>query len=163
VVVVAGGVDLGRLLTELMAEGASVVLSSGDAANRPVVGRALDCRLVEGLRVSVTIDRAACRAVLAAVQETGRIAVTVTRPSTHRCVQIKGTDALAVPVTEGDRADLPIHIDSFVRDVADIGFEEPLIRALMHHDPDDLATLLFTPSAVFDQTPGPRAGSPLTP
>ena len=38
-----------------------------------------------------------------------------------------------------------------------------MVRALLWIEPEDLATLAFTPAAAFTQTPGPGAGAPLRP
>jgi hypothetical protein len=44
-----------------------------------------------------------------------------------------------------------------------LGFPEPLVRALLDCRDEDLVALTFTPVAVFNQTPGAQAGTPLTP
>ncbi|MGQ9367908.1 hypothetical protein [Azospirillum sp. ST 5-10] len=145
-------------------EGVSVVVSSSDRANRPVLSRALACRVEpDGRRVGLLLSASASAALLDAVAETGRLAVVVTRPSTHRSVQLKGEDARVVPPTAGALDAVAHHVGPFVRDLESIGFEEPFVRTLMACDPADLAALVFTPSAGFDQTPGPKAGDALAP
>lgn len=166
--VVSGTVVLSGALAAFLADGVSVLVSSSDAGNRPAVGRAIGCRLSpDGRRITVYLAASACADLLRAIGETGRIAVAVSKPSTHRSVQIKGRDAVPVPPDADTDADiggaLSRKIDSFTRDVVGIGFEEALVRTLMAYDPADLVAVAFTPSGVFDQTPGPNAGNAIAP
>ncbi|MBP2296423.1 hypothetical protein [Azospirillum rugosum] len=157
-------VVLGEALGAFLMEGVSVLVSSSDAGNRPALGRALGCRLSADRRmVTVYVAAVPCADLLAAIGQTGRIAVAVSKPSTHRSVQIKGQDARLVPC-EADTADVIARkIDAFTEDVVGIGFTEALVRTLMDHDPADVVAVAFTPSGVFDQTPGPNAGNAIAP
>ena len=49
-------------------------------------------------------------------------------------------------------------IDGFAAELAGMGFTEAFVRAVMDFDPADLVALHLDPAAVFDQTPGPKAG-----
>jgi hypothetical protein len=53
------------------------------------------------------------------------------------------------------------YCDAFVAELCPLGYDEPLIRALLWFDPNDLRAVTFTPREAFLQTPGPRAGEPL--
>ncbi|CAO3430935.1 hypothetical protein [Azospirillum endophyticum] len=137
----------------------SVNVATSDRAGRPLVARAVAARTEDGgERLSVLIDGRANAALVAAVAETGRLAVVFSEPSTHRSLQIKGEGAaVAVPTAE-EAALAGLYIDGFVAELTGIGFTESFLRAVMAFDPADLVTLHLRPSAVFDQTPGPRAG-----
>ncbi|HET9130445.1 MAG TPA: hypothetical protein VFO86_05825, partial [Terriglobia bacterium] len=60
-----------------------------------------------------------------------------------------------------DRKIAERYCDSFIRVVCPLGYHEALIRAYLWFDPEELATIAFTPGEAFLQTPGPRAGEPL--
>ena len=53
------------------------------------------------------------------------------------------------------------HSDAFVDEVAPLGFAAPLVRSLLDFPDDDIVAITFTPTAAYDQSPGPRAGAPL--
>jgi hypothetical protein len=129
----------------------------------PNIARATGCRLSADRRVATIIVAAtAGAAVLDDVRRTGAIAVVFTQPSTHRTVQLKGSDARIVPLEPGDAALVERYILAFAADVRPFGFAENFMRALLSHAPDDLVGVQFTIGAAFSQTPGPQAGSPLT-
>jgi hypothetical protein len=47
------------------------------------------------------------------------------------------------------------------REIQLVGFAPPLTRAMLAHRLEDVVAVRFTPEQAFDQTPGPRAGTPL--
>ena len=142
--------------------GLSIVVASRSEDNVPSVARALGCRVAED-RGSVTIFLWAPQAgaLLTDIRATGMVAVVFSRPSTHRTIQLKGRDARVVPRDEGGRAIVARNTDLLVQDLAWLGHRQDLARAYLHCEPDELAAIVFTPSAGFDQTPGPGAGKPL--
>jgi len=161
---VGQGTGLSEAVIRFLERGVSVSVASSDRAKRLRLGRALGCRAsADGAWLSVYLDRAASGALLAAIAETGRVAVVITEPSTHRSVQVKGEDA-RVGALEPEEAGIPAHhTDAFVVELAGIGFTEDFTRALMAHDPADVVAVRLRPAAVFDQTPGPNAGARVPP
>ncbi|WP_247871973.1 hypothetical protein [Azospirillum sp. TSO35-2] len=157
------GGGLGDATIAFLARRVSVSVASSDRANRPCVGRALGARAsADGARLTVLVDGRANAALVAAVAETGRLAVVISEPSTHRSIQVKG-DTAVVATPTADEAALPAHhTDLFVAELVGIGFTEPFVRTVCAHDPADLVALHLRPGAVFDQTPGPNAGAPLS-
>jgi hypothetical protein len=137
----------------------SVNVATSDRDGRPLVARAVAARVSPGgERLTVLIDGRANAALVAAVAETGRLAVVFTKPSTHRSIQIKD-DAATVAAPTVEEAALPgPYIDGFIAELAGMGFTEAFVRAVMEFDPSDLVALHLDPAAVFDQTPGPKAG-----
>ncbi|QCG95210.1 hypothetical protein E6C67_15050 [Azospirillum sp. TSA2s] len=137
----------------------SVNVATSDRDGRPLVARAVAARVSPGgERLTVLIDGRANAALVAAVAETGRLAVVFTEPSTHRSIQIKD-DAATVAALTVEEAALPgPYIDGFIAELAGMGFTEAFVRAVMEFDPSDLVALHLDPAAVFDQTPGPKAG-----
>jgi len=153
---------LGEDLAAFLESGVSIVAASCDAAGRPVVGRALGCEVAGG-GTALTLYLAATpnAALLQAVSGTGRIAVVFTQPSNHRSIQVKGEAAVVAPAGAQAQPLLARHVAEFCADLALIGFSEPFTRTFMAHDPGDVVSVSFSPAEIFDQTPGPRAGSPL--
>jgi len=147
-------------LTAFLADGVSVVVSSGGAGGWPAVARALGCTVAaDGRRVTVFLAESASQGLLAATAAGGQVAVVVTKPSTHRSIQIKGRAAARVPLPADARAVLAHHGEAFARDLLTIGYDRRFTRTLMDHDPADVVAVAFTPCGIFDQTPGPNAGS----
>jgi hypothetical protein len=128
----------------------------------PNIARATGCRLSDDCRVATLVVAAtAGAALLDDVRRTGSIAVVFTQPSTHRTVQLKGSDARIVPLEPGDAGLVERYTLAFAAEVRPFGFSEAFMRALLSHGPDDLVGVQFTICAAFSQTPGPHAGSPL--
>lgn len=140
--------------------GVSILAASSDRSNLPTIVRAVGCLVSPGRR-EVTILVPPYEPLLGAVRDTGTIAVTFTRPSTHQALQLKGRDARPISPAENASAIMAAYADAFVADLCPLGYTEELVRALVWCDPDTVSAIVFTPTAAFQQTPGPRAGHPL--
>lgn len=119
-----------------------------------------------GLTV-VDADRPRCRLVLAAddlpalVRRGGRglFAVTVTNVFTLASVQLKGPAGDFVPATDDDLATVEDYCDRFFGAIFEI---DGIPRALMDRQvPLDFIACEIEVEQLYDQTPGPRAGSPV--
>lgn len=155
---------LSEAILHFLERGVSLVVASSDRANQPRVGRALAVHVpADGARIGVCLDRTANAALLAAVAETGRFALTATEPSTHLSIQLIGEDAVVTAADEEATVLAARHVDAFVAELALIGYGDAFTRALMAHDPATLAVVRFCPSRLYDQTPGPKAGTAVPP
>lgn len=145
-----------------MASGVSINTSSSGAEGIPSQCRAFGCR-VEGEGHRITVFLAAFQAVdlLRDVAGGRAIAVVFSDPATHRTLQVKGRDAQAEPLVEGDAARVSAYRTDFVQRLRPLGFTEPMIRALLDCPEADLVAVGFTPDSAFNQTPGLQAGAPL--
>lgn len=114
-------------------------------------------RCAEGW-VSVLIPRSQAEDVLELVARTGAVAVTFSRPSSHRTLQMKGGDARVEPASTDDLVAWRRYRDTFAAELADIGFGGAYAMAMLAVDEPDLMAVRFSPGAVFVQTPGPDAG-----
>ena len=141
--------------------GVSILAATSDERHRPVVTRILGCRVASD-RSLVTVLAPASDAFVDAVRRTKRIAVVFSEPSTHRTIQLKGADARTTPLRKTDGALAKRYADGFVAEVCPLGYEEEVMRALVSCDPPGLVPVTFSPTAAFLQTPGPRAGDPLS-
>ena len=149
-------------LAAFITGGVSIVAASRGPRNAPVIARAAGCRAsADPARVTLLLARSQAGALLEAAEATGAISVVFSQPSSHRSYQLKGADARVEPPAPGDAALLARYADAFAADLCPLGYAEQMVRALVWAPAGDFAALTFTPSAAFDQTPGPRAGSAL--
>lgn len=141
--------------------GVSISLASCGPDHLPSMSRGLGCKVLDaGRQVAVFVRRSQSKALLAHIRSSGRVANVFSLPSSNRTLQLKGCDARIVR----SPADLPIvdkHLADFILEVIPLGMAEAVVRAILAARPDDLATVVYTPCAVFSQTPGPKAGERL--
>lgn len=144
--------------------GISMTVASRAPGNLPELGRALGCRVApDRSRVTVYLPGDQLPALVGALRESRAVAVVFSQPSTHRTIQLKGTDAAVERATPADVVLCAQWADGFVAALASYGIGEPLVRAFLWCEPGSLQAVSFTPCAAFQQTPGPRAGAPLAP
>jgi hypothetical protein len=142
--------------------GVMVSVASRDTGHVASLSRALGCRVApDRRRMTAFLPASQCETLLRDLRETGTIAVVFTQPSTHRTIQLKGTDATLGPLEPGDTALIDANIDALVKDVAPLGYSEIFVRTLLAYEPEDLVEVTFTPTSAFAQTPGPQAGKRL--
>jgi hypothetical protein len=139
----------------------SVIVASRNADRVPDVVRGCGCRVSRDRRqVTVLIEPARASSLLDDVAGNGLIAVVFSQPSTHRTIQLKGEDARIVPVTAADRVAVRRHHQQWCAELTGIGYP-PEFAAAVHGGNGPIAAIRFTPTAAFQQTPGPGAGQPL--
>lgn len=129
-----------------------------DAANH--IGKAYGCRVDDdGRSITLILSALQTGALLADLRDNHRLAVAFCRPTTAQTLQIKSVDARVVALGRDDYCTLANHTDMMVAEITRIGFPESLVRPLFSCATADAVAVRFTPSAVFDQTPGPNAGA----
>jgi len=140
----------------------SINVASRSAGNLAVLVRASGCRVApDRRRVTLFLARSKSETVIEALRATRVVAAVFTLPSSHRSVQLKGTDAEVGSPAAGDLEKAGRYIEAFAREIDPLGYRPDMGRALLWLDAADLVVLTFTPSAAFMQTPGPGAGAPL--
>ena len=142
--------------------GVSVVVAARDTGNVPRLARALGCRVSDDRRrVTVYLGAFQAAALLAAIRAEGAIAVAFNLPSTHRAFQLKGTDATACrSTTPTSRTPGATSTPSPPTSGCSATRTRTDVRCCGSIRPSSPA-VTFTPTAAFEQTPGPRAGVPL--
>jgi hypothetical protein len=139
----------------------SVVVGSRDTQHVPDVVRGCGCRVSrDRRRVTVLVEAARSGSVLENIATNGQIAVVFSQPSTHRTIQLKGSDARLTRVTGADRGIAQRHLLAWVQDLQLIGYAAEFARAV-RGEALDLAAVTFTLASAFLQTPGPAAGKRL--
>jgi hypothetical protein len=158
----AGTVPLEAAHAEFAQGGVSVIVATRDAGLVADAIRACGCRVSrDRRRVTVLVDRVRAETLVANVAANGQIAVVFSQPSTHRTIQLKGTDAAVVRPQPSDRALAASHREEWIDELGRIGYAREFAAAFWGRLPETLVAVAFTPSAAFQQTPGPAAGQPL--
>ena len=148
-------------LAEFCQSGVSIVLASCDRTARPVVGRAVACRIASDGEMRVVLRESSNLRLLDALRDGARLAVTFTQPTTHRSIQLKAPGAGLVAANVSDGPAAIGQTAAFRRELMEIGYSETFAAAYCSFEPHDLVTIAFLPAQAFVQTPGPSAGSVL--
>jgi hypothetical protein len=147
----------------MMVRGVSVIVSASDAAQVPSVMRAVGSQIsASGEHITVFLNRSQSAQLLRNVAATDRLAVVFSEPSTHRTLQLKARGVRLREAAQGDVPALERYLHSMQAELGTIGIGPSLVAAMLAHQIDDVVALEFTPEEAFDQTPGPRAGQPIT-
>lgn len=148
--------------TWMVQAGPSITIASCNESLRPSLGQGLGCR-VEAGRERITVFLLEPRNLdLVADLRAGRaFAVVFTHSSSLRSVQLKAVSAREVPLQPGDQERIVAYTGAVALQWATTGVPEILAQTLLCRSPGTLLAFEFTPHVAFDQTPGPRAGTPL--
>jgi hypothetical protein len=142
--------------------GISILAASRDDALVPSIARASGCRVSKDRQaVSIFLPLSQALQLVADVRRCARIAVVFSRPSTHRTLQLKGDDARVRAAGSDEAASIPAYVEAFAREIGLLGHTEEQARTMFEFRAEDLVAIDFTPNAAFEQTPGPKAGTPL--
>jgi hypothetical protein len=146
-------------LRSLLRAGPAVIVATSDERLRPQVSRGWGPELEPGGTVLVMCVAAAAGSPMHAnLERGGTIAATFSAPTTYRSVQLKGPVlTVGEPVAE-QLSRVDEHLAAFVEQVAQVGL--PPSRAPRLREPALLAVQMEIRER-YDQTPGPKAGSPL--
>jgi hypothetical protein len=146
----------------IVAPTASIAVATRDARNRPSLFKAVACRVDPSrTRVTLYVDQQAGHAVVRALRSGSPVAAVFSEPATHRTLQLKGERADVSAVPPADREYARQHFESIVEHIAALDYSAAGVRCYFHYTPEQLVAITFTPTAAFEQTPGPEAGVPL--
>jgi hypothetical protein len=141
--------------------GPSITLASSSAAG-PSLGQGIGCR-VDGSRQLLTVFLVEPRnlALLADLRAGRPVAVVFTHSASLSSLQLKAETAREVPLQPGDSERITAYIGSVVLQWSAFGTPESFTLALLARGPGAIVAFELVPYVAFDQTPGPRAGTPL--
>ena len=91
------------------------------------------------------------------VRANGAIAAVFCEQTSHRTLQIKGSDAIVRGADDSDYAAYRHYVEALVPQFRAVGASEAYARTVLSFG-DALVAIAFTPASAFVQTPGPRAG-----
>lgn len=146
----------------LMARGVSVIVASANTARVPSLMRAVGSHVAEGGReVTVYVSRSQAGPLLDDIAATGQVAVVFSSPASHQTLQLKSGRVSLRPMEVSDLPRLQRYRESMEQEVGAVGFPPVFTQAMLAHRIDDVVAIVFCPEQAFDQSPGPRAGTPL--
>ncbi|MET0340124.1 MAG: hypothetical protein ABW252_03945 [Polyangiales bacterium] len=146
-------------LRAFFALGVSFAAATRDERMVVEITRCAAVELTGDGQVRVAVPLPEGRRTLANLDTTGVIALSAALPTDYSTVQLKGSDARRVDWPEIAQA-AAAHRARFEAMMLSIGLSA-LHGAIMWSD--SYVAIAFTPSALFDQTPGPGAGLPYAP
>ena len=153
-------VDLTKLSEFLHAPVAMTLASCGNL-QRPALTRGIGCRLSpENGHLWLFISRATSADLLNDISKHPQIAVVFCLPSTEQAIQIKGLVTSTRPLTSAELECVESHRLGFNEQISPLGYRSEFTACYLYAE--DPVALLLKPLAVYQQTPGPLAGSHFT-
>jgi hypothetical protein len=146
-------------LADFVQEGIGIYIGTRNASLEPNGARAIAARVEEaGARLTIYLADVAASRILPDLESNGQAAVTFGRPVDERACQVKGTFIESRGARDDEQPLIERQWENFTRNLELIGVA-PVSRSAWLKWPATAITL--KPTAVFEQTPGPAAGSRL--
>ncbi len=143
-------------------EPVAINVASHDAGFTPSIARAHGCRISADRRqVTLFLSVLRSRVLLRDLRAGAPIAAVFARPINHRSMQLKAPVAEIVPLSPGDEQLMAAYAEAFAAELSGLGDGENFSRAMVMAVGDEAVAVTFTPTRMFEQTPGPAAGQPL--
>jgi hypothetical protein len=143
--------------------GISIIVAARGRDGEPIGGLALGCAFDPSGHARILMARRANEALLQAFEAGSGIAATFSRPVDHRSIQLKASAARIVPVRAGDDTLLAAQCAGMTRELLEVGYSQTFALGYCAFTLADIVAVAFEPEQAFVQTPGPGAGSRLTP
>jgi hypothetical protein len=138
-------------------EGTSVIVGSVDPGGRPASCRAIALRSSDGLEsVTVYVPVRTSQETIANVATTHRLAVVATHPIDHLSMQFKGTASGARLARDDESAFVRSRLGRFADVLSSLGIPRRVTGAVSCWPAFAIDVRV---EEIFDQTPGPKAGS----
>jgi hypothetical protein len=146
-------------LAAFLQEGVGIYIGTRNAALEPNGARALAALVGPGgLELVVYLADVAATRLMPDLDSNGQAAVTFGRPVDERTIQVKGTFVSARQARDDERPALDAQWENFTRSLETIGVARNARSAWPRWPAIAIA---LKPTALFEQTPGPSAGSQL--
>ena len=159
------GKPLAAELQAFLERGVSVMVGTRDADLVPELVRAWGPRISrDGRTVSLCVARAGGARTIANLRDNGRLAVTCALPVDSHAVQFWARCLGTGPANREDLSAVQAHRDAFARSNESIGVPRPFVEALWQRElagSPAMVRIRFAVEQIFNQTPGPGAGSQL--
>jgi hypothetical protein len=144
---------------ELLLAGVATVVATRDERMRPSLQRGWALTVSEdGSEVTVCVPAAPGSPTRDNLELGGAVAITCSRPTTYRTVQVKGEVVAIRDPTPEQRAGAEAHADAFSLEVEELGLPPGTGRRMFD---TDLVAVTIAVAELYDQTPGPKAGARL--
>ena len=139
--------------------GASVLVGTVDGRGRPSCCRAIALTSNDNLAtVTAYLPVATSRDVIADIATTRRMAIVATHPVDHYSVQLKGLAGTTRLAQDNERDFVRQRLDHFSDVLDSLGMPRRITRTVAHWP---AFAIDMRVEEVFEQTPGPRAGTRL--
>jgi len=146
-------------LAALLEAGVITFIGTVDADGNPAAAHAFGIQVLDAGRVRVTVNAEDTEA-LENLRTTGAASIGATDVPTLRSVQLKGRAATIDPVEAADRIRFAEYRAALFGTIHEVdGTPIELLDRLV---PRELVTVVVDVHEIYDQTPGPQAGSRLT-
>lgn len=140
----------------------SINVASANRQCHPSLGRAYGCRVSSDRTcISVLLLSTHYPELIADLQSTGRIAVVVSQPSTHRTIQFKADKVELTALQDEDRELMQRYLLSLSEELTPLGFSHDFVQAIKPDLYSNGVCATFSPNNAFIATPGPHAGKKL--
>ena len=147
-------------LASFLEEGLSLHIGTRDATFQPQGARVAAVKVeTGGLNLVAYVPEAAFSRIRTNLETNGLAAISVGRPIDDRACQVKGSVTDIRPARDSEQELVAAQWDGFMRQLEMIGIPRA-IAAGWSSWPAVAITLKVT--AVFEQTPGPQAGTPIS-
>jgi hypothetical protein len=144
-------------LPRILAGHDAIAVGTRDAALRPACSLAVGVAFPETGVATVYLPEATAAETLAHLEANATIAVVFEEISTHHTIQVKGRVTGIRPAREEERAVVERSIAGFFAQVEAFGGPPTVVRKKRRWP---CRAVTFTILDVFEQTPGPKAGTP---
>ena len=148
-------------IIDLLASGVSHQVGGCTKEGRPSLCRGLAAQVEPDGRLVVILSAESGFEVIAAVRDTGRVALNLTLPENYKSISLLGRDAI---VSQGGAPFRELVLDRYQKFRAQLdvhGIPPSYTEAWYLRPDEDLMAIRFTPFSARNQTPGPDAGSAL--
>lgn len=150
---------IGQELAAFLEEGLSIHVGTRDGRLHPHGARAAAAIVsADGTEIVVYISTIAAARLLPDLEDNRQAAVVFCRPTDDRACQVKGEFAGVRPAEAAERPMVASQWKRFLEQLARIGIPEAIAERWVFW-PAVAVRLRVT--ALFEQTPGPKAGAPL--
>lgn len=144
-------------LQHFMSGGVSVIVGTADADGIPSCCRGIAVLTRDDFAtITVYVPAATAQETIANVATTRRVAVSCTHPLSHESVQIKGVSHGVRLAPPADETFVRTRLDELADVLAEVGLPRRLTNSIAHWP---AFAIDISVEQVFDQTPGPKAGS----
>ena len=154
-----------RELKAFLESGVSVVVGTRDADLVPEITRAWGLLVSKDRKsISLCVPFATTHKTFDNLAGNGQMAVCCSLPTSYKTVQMKGQCIGTADPSRADLAAVKRHRETFGRLNKRIGIPRKHSETFWQRELETspgLVKIRFVPEQIFDQTPGPAAGSPL--
>ena len=146
-------------IVELMESPCSLIVGTVDDDGLPDATRGWGVQVLDGGSQVRLLLSASAKATMANVRSNGRIALTATDFITMHSVQVKGAALVVGDATDADRARFERFWVDCARTLHEI--DDTPVATITRMVPSGVYACIMTVDDLFDQTPGPEAGTRL--